>query len=275
MVRKEITREATLGQLLDETVAKYPDNEAIVYADRDYRETWREFSNTVDRVAKGLMALGVKKGEKVAVWATNVPHWVTLQFATAKIGAILLTININYKSTEIEYVLKQSDCENIFVIDGYRDTDYVSILYELIPELKTQPRDKLHTERFPHLQRVMFLGPEKHRGMYSMPEVMAMAAQVGDRGVRRETGDPELLRCRQHAVHLRNHRFPQGGHADPLQHRATTATGSGRTRTSATERPHLPARAAVPLLRLRAGGDGQPELGAAPWSSWRSTTRST
>jgi fatty-acyl-CoA synthase len=105
MVRKEITREATLGQLLDETVAKYPDNEAIVYADRDYRETWSEFSTTVDRVAKGLMALGVKKGDKVAVWATNVPHWVTLQFATARIGAILLTININYKTTEIEYVL--------------------------------------------------------------------------------------------------------------------------------------------------------------------------
>ena len=178
MLRKEITREATLGQLLDETVAKYPDNEAIVYADRNYRETWSEFSATVDRVAKGLLALGVKKGEKVALWATNVPHWVALQFATAKIGAILLTININYKTTEIEYVLKQSDCENIFIIDGYRDTDYVSIMYELIPELRTQPRDKLHTERFPHLQRVMFLGPEKHRGMYSMPEVMALAAQV-------------------------------------------------------------------------------------------------
>ncbi len=178
MVRHEITREATLGQLLDETVAKYPDNEAIVYADRDYRETWSEFSATVDRIAKGLMALGVKKGDKVAVWATNVPHWVALQFATAKIGAILLTININYKSTEIEYVLKQSDCENIFIIDGYRDTDYVSVMHELIPELKIQPRDKLHTKQFPHLKRVMFLGPEKHRGMYSMPEVMAMAAQV-------------------------------------------------------------------------------------------------
>ena len=122
MVREEITREATLGQLLDETVARCPDNEAIVYADRDYRETWRQFSHTIDRVAKGLMALGVKKGEKVAVWATNVPHWVTLQFATARIGAILLTININYKISEIEYVLKQSETENIFIIDGYRDT---------------------------------------------------------------------------------------------------------------------------------------------------------
>jgi acyl-CoA synthetase (AMP-forming)/AMP-acid ligase II len=181
MVRDEITREATLGQLLDETVARCPDTEAIVYADRDYRETWREFSATIDRVAKGLMAMGVKKGEKVAVWATNVPHWVTLQFATARIGAILLTININYKISEIEYVLRQSETENIFIIDGYRDTDYLGTLYELIPELKAQPRERLHSDKFPHLKRVLFLGPEKHRGMYSMNEVMAMGAQTSDR----------------------------------------------------------------------------------------------
>lgn len=139
-----------------------------------------EFSETVDRVAKGLMALGVKKGDKVAIWATNVPHWVTLQFAVARIGAILITVNINYKSSEIEYVLKQSEAENIFIIDGYRDTDYINTMYELIPELKVQPRDRLRSERFPHLQRVIFLGPEKHRGMYSMNEVMDMAVQVSD-----------------------------------------------------------------------------------------------
>lgn len=178
MMEGQITRDITLGQLLDEAVARVPDNEAVVYTDRDYRETWKEFSDTVDRVAKGLMALGVKKGDKVAVWATNVPHWVTLQFAVARIGAILITVNINYKISEIEYILRQSEAENIFIIDGYRDTDYVSILYELVPELKTQPRDRLRSERFPHLQRVIFLGPEKHRGMYSMNEVMAMAAQT-------------------------------------------------------------------------------------------------
>jgi fatty-acyl-CoA synthase len=181
MVRAEATREATLGQLLDETVARCPDNEAIVYADRDYRETWREFSNTIDRVAKGLMAMGVQRGEKVAVWATNVPHWVTLQYATARIGAILLTININYKISEIEYVLKQSEAENIFIIDGYRDTDYLATIYELVPELKVQPREHLRSEKFPHLKRVLFLGPEKHRGLYSMNEVMSIGIQTSDR----------------------------------------------------------------------------------------------
>jgi len=180
MPRENITREATIGQLLDEIVDRIPDQDAVVYADRDYRQTWREFRDTVDKAAKGLMALGVKKGDKVAVWATNVPHWVTLQFATARIGAILLTININYRSAEIDYLLRQSDCENIFVIDGYRDTDYVNTLYELIPELKVQPRDRLRSERYPHLRRVLFMGPEKHRGMYSWNELLAMSVAVGD-----------------------------------------------------------------------------------------------
>ncbi|MFA5312114.1 MAG: AMP-binding protein [Methanomassiliicoccales archaeon] len=188
MPRANITREATLGQLLDETVAKFPDNDAIVYVDRDYRQTWREFSDTVDKAAKGLMALGVKRGEKVAVWATNVPHWVTLQFATARIGAILLTININYRVSEIEYILKQSDCENIFLIDGYRDTDYVNTLYQLVPELKEQPRESFRSDKFPHLKRVFFLGPEKHRGMFSWNEVMAMSLQTSNEEYKERQG---------------------------------------------------------------------------------------
>ena len=120
-------REKTLGQILDETVARIPDKEAIVYADRNYRQTWREFADTVDLFAKGLMALGVQKGEKVAVWASNVPYWVTLQFATAKIGAILITVNTNYREHELEYLLNQSECENIFIMDSLRDHDYIDI----------------------------------------------------------------------------------------------------------------------------------------------------
>ena len=173
-------RELTLGQILDETVEKYPDTEAVVYVDRDYRQTWREFGEHVDALAKGFMALGVKKGEKVAVWATNVPHWVALQFATAKIGAILLTVNTNYRTTELDYLLKQSDCENLLIIDSYRDIDYVRTVLDLVPELKTQERGFLKTPNYPHLKRVFFLGQEKHRGMYSVPEVLAMSAMVDD-----------------------------------------------------------------------------------------------
>lgn len=173
-------RSVTLGQLLDETIAKFPDNDAVVYVDRNYRLTYRQFGDLVDRLAKGFMALGVKKGEKVAVWATNVPYWVALQFATAKIGAVLLTVNTAYKSTEVEYLLKQSECENIFIIDGFRDTDYVLTLYDLVPELKTQQRGYLETSRFPHLKRAFFLGHEKHRGMYSISELLNLSVMTSD-----------------------------------------------------------------------------------------------
>lgn len=173
-------RERTLGQILDETVAKYPDNDAVIYVDRDYRQTYRQFSEVVDDLAKGLMALGVQHGEKVAVWATNVPYWVALQFATAKMGAILLTVNTNYREHEIRYLLTQSECENLFIIDGFRDHDYVQTIYNMIPELKTQPRGQLRCPTLPHLKRVMFLGAEKHRGMYSVPEIISMSAMVSD-----------------------------------------------------------------------------------------------
>jgi len=173
-------REVTLGQLLDEAVAAHPDNEAIVYVDRDLKMTYRQFGDVVDNLAKGLMSLGIKEGNKVAVWATNIPYWVALQFATAKIGAILLTVNTSYKNAELAYLLEQSETENLFIIDGYQDTDYLQTVYDLVPELKTQERGKLKSERFPHLRRVFFLGPEKHRGLYSLPEVMSMAAMTTD-----------------------------------------------------------------------------------------------
>ncbi|MFH1035566.1 MAG: AMP-binding protein [Pseudomonadota bacterium] len=174
-MEKTTLRNLTLGQILDQTIAKNPDNGAIVYVDRDLRLTYRQFGEVVDQLAKGLMALGVQKGEKVAVWANNVPHWVTLQFATAKIGAVLLTVNTHYKIAELTYLLQHSQTENLFIVDGFRDTDYLGILYELLPELRTQPRGFLKSARFPHLKRVFFLGQEKHRGFYSMAEVMGMA----------------------------------------------------------------------------------------------------
>ncbi|HSO19286.1 MAG TPA: AMP-binding protein [Desulfosarcina sp.] len=170
----------TLGQILDRTVAAHAQRDALVYVDRDFRLTYGEFARVVDRLAKGLMALGVRKGEKVAVWATNIPYWVALQFATAKIGAVLLTVNTNYKSAELAYVLEQSDTETLFLIDGYQDTDYIQTVYDLVPELKVQERGRLDSRQFPHLRRVCFLGQEKHRGMYSLPEIMALETLVAD-----------------------------------------------------------------------------------------------
>jgi len=173
-----VLREQTLGQLLDATAARFPDNDAMVYVDRGYRQTWREFVQTVDDLAKGLMALGIRKGEKVAIWATNVPYWVAVQFATAKIGAILITVNTSYREHEVRYLLTQSECENLFIIDGFRDHDFIQTLYAVAPELRTRTRENMKTATLPHLRRVFFLGLEKQRGMYSIPEVMAMSVMV-------------------------------------------------------------------------------------------------
>ena len=170
----------TLGQILDRTVAAHGDRDALVYVDRDFRLTYNEFALMVDRLAKGLMALGIQKNEKVAVWSTNIPYWVGLQFATAKIGAVLLTVNTNYRTAELAYLLEQSDTETLFIIDGYQDTDYLRTVYGLVPELKTQERGRLVSSRFPALKRVCFLGQEKHRGMYSVPEIMALGTITGN-----------------------------------------------------------------------------------------------
>ncbi len=176
-----VLREKTLGQLLDEVIARFPDNDAVVYVDRDYRQTWKQFGQTVDDLAKGLMALGVQPGEKVAILATNVPYWVSLMFATARIGAVLLTVNTSYRESELEYLIKHSECENFFVMDGYRDHDYLSTIYKLIPELRVQHRGELESPRFPKLKRVFFLGMEKHRGLYSIPELVSLSAMVSDK----------------------------------------------------------------------------------------------
>ena len=175
-----LLREVTLGQVLRETAERWPDRDAVVYADRNLRLTWKQFSDQVDATARGLMALGVRKGEKVAVWATNVPYWVTLQFATARIGAVLLTVNTYYRTSELSYLLRQSEAENLFLIEGFRDIDYIGTLYEILPELRSQERGRLRSADFPHLQRVLYLGQEKHRGMYTVPEILALSDLVSE-----------------------------------------------------------------------------------------------
>ncbi|NLL94956.1 MAG: AMP-binding protein [Thermoplasmatales archaeon] len=178
--REDFVSDETLGDLLDKCIRDHPDNDALVYVDRDFRLTWAQFGVEVDRVAKGMMAMGVKKGDKIGMWATNVPDWIVLMFATARIGAILLTINTNYQSEELDYVLRQSDMDYLFLIHGVRDTDYVEMVYTLVPELRIHPRDAVSSETYPSLKKVVFLGPQKLRGMYSISEVKSLAVQVSD-----------------------------------------------------------------------------------------------
>ncbi|MCC7563571.1 MAG: AMP-binding protein [Methanobacterium sp.] len=166
--------ELTIGDFLEKMVKKDPNQEFMVYPDRDLRFTYREFDERVNLLAKGLLAIGIKKGDHVGIWAKNVPDWLTFMFATSKIGVVLVTVNTAYKSHELDYVLKQSDMKALAIIDGFRDVDYVQTVYELVPELKTHERGKLDSEEFPFLKSVIYVGQEKHRGMYNTNELLLL-----------------------------------------------------------------------------------------------------
>lgn len=170
----------TLAGMFAQQVDERPDHEFIVYPDRDLRWTYKDFDERTDALAKGLLSIGIGKGDHVGIWARNVPDWLTFMFATAKIGAVLVTINTAYRSHELSYVLEQSDMKAIALIDGFRDVDYLEIVRELIPELATSERGRLHTDRFPHLKSVIYIGPEKHRGMFNVPELILLGQHMPD-----------------------------------------------------------------------------------------------
>ncbi len=180
----QLHTDLTIGQYFENVVAAQPDHEFVVYPDRDLRWTYRQFDERVDQLAKGLLATGIGKGDKVGVWARNVPDWLTLAFATAKIGAVLVTVNPVYKAHELAYVIKQSDMKALAIIDAFRDVDYVQIVRELVPESMTQERGRMNSAEFPELKSLIYMGPEKHRGFYSMPELLVLGEHSDDAPMR-------------------------------------------------------------------------------------------
>lgn len=170
----------TMGELVDHVAETYPDTEALVYPDRGVRYTYREFQKECNRIAKGLMKLGVKKGDSTAIWATNVPEWVITQFGSPRCGAVLVTVNTNYKVFELEYLLKQSDSKTLILIEGTKTSDYIGMIYELCPELNTCKPGELVSERLPYLKNVVLIGQKKFPGMFTWDEVMKMGEEVSD-----------------------------------------------------------------------------------------------
>ncbi len=176
--------EQTLGELLREQAEKQPDHDFLIYADRDLRFTYREFDKRVDELAKGFLAMGLKKGDHIGLWANNVPDWNTILFAAARAGMVLVTVNTNYKLHELEYLVQQSDLAALCIVDGWRDSDYVAMINELVPELKTAQRGNLTSARFPFLKSVIYIGQQKHRGMYSFPELLLLGKHTDDKILR-------------------------------------------------------------------------------------------
>ena len=170
--------ELTLSQLLHSKTEENPSQEFMIYADRDLRFTYKEFDARVDDLARGLMSIGVTKGDHVGIWATNVPDWLTYMFACARLGAVAVTVNTSYKLHELEYLVKQSDLTTLCLSNGVKDSNYVSMIKELVPELDEYERGCLKSKKFPFLKNVVFMGPEKFRGLYSTPELLLLGKHV-------------------------------------------------------------------------------------------------
>lgn len=170
----------TFGDLLDTTAAKYPDKDALVNVQKGLRYSYSELRGIVDQTAKAFISLGVKKGDNVAIWATNVTEWVFALFGAAKIGAVVVTVNTNYRSHELEYLLKQSDSSTLLLIQEYRGNNYVNIINDVCPELATSEPGKLNYEKLPMLKNVIFMGEQKFPGMFNWADFIKLGEGVSD-----------------------------------------------------------------------------------------------
>ena len=175
--KKEHLIEATFPEVLDHMVREFPDQYAFRYTTHYYTRTYAQFRDDVDAFARSLIAMGVEKGDHVAIWATNVPQWFITFWATTKIGAVLVTVNTAYKIHEAEYLLRQSDTHTLVMISGYKDSNYVEIMRDLCPELETSQPGALVSKRLPRLKNVITVECDLP-GAFTWDEAMEMGETV-------------------------------------------------------------------------------------------------
>jgi len=168
----------TIGDILNEVAEKYPENEAIVSPKQEIRLTYRQFREAVDQVARGLMALDINKGDRVGIWAMNYAEWIIVQFATAKIGAIMVNINPSYRTFELEYCLKQSEIKLLILQGRFKTSDYVGMFYETCPEAYEARPGRILSEKFPFLKTVVFMGDIPYNGMYQWDDLLKKAESI-------------------------------------------------------------------------------------------------
>lgn len=175
-------RNITVGEILHETALSHPDNEALIFPEFGIRLTWKEFEEKCIKVAKGFMALGVAKGDHVSVWTTNLPEWIYMQFGLGMIGAVLVTVNTSYKSNELEYILKQSDSTTLVLVDGYRDSSFVDMAYEVLPGLSETGCGRFSNEKLPYLKNVVYIGGRNDTpGMFRFDELFFMGDAITEK----------------------------------------------------------------------------------------------
>ena len=168
-----------IGRRLDYTAECFPQKQAIHYHSNGLTVTYEELKTISDTVARALLALGLKPGDHVALWANNIPEWIYVQFGCAKAGVVLVTVNPNYRTLELEYLLRQSDCTTLFLVDGARNkNEFIDMLNELCPELKNSKPGALHSPRLPALRNIVTLGMESCPGAFSWSDFLAGAEKV-------------------------------------------------------------------------------------------------
>ena len=193
----------TIGDLLDRQADRFGDRDALVHVDWDLRYTWHQFRAECDRAARGLMALGINKGDHVAIWSTNYPEWVVAQFATAKIGAVLVTVNPAYRTHELEFLLNQSDAVALMLIGNFRTSDYAAMLAEVAPELANSVPGRLHSEKLPRLRNVIFIPPHEGTagacppGMFAWADLAGLGEEISASALaqRQSDTDPDDVIC--------------------------------------------------------------------------------
>jgi len=182
----------TIGDLFDQTVEKYPDHPALISRHQHIRLTYRALQAQANLCAKGLMALGLQKGQRIGIWSPNRAEWCITQFATSKIGAILVNINPAYRLHELEYALNQSECSAIIIAAQFKTTNYTELMYTLAPELNQCKAGELRSAALPDLTTVICLGSEKFPGMFTWDELMAMSESVSDYQLRARQSEQEF-----------------------------------------------------------------------------------
>jgi len=168
----------TIGQALRETAQRFPDADAVVFCNPPVRMTWAEFDAVVDRAARALVSLGFERGDHFGVWATNVPAWVILQFATARVGVVLVNINPAYRTSELKYAARQSDLRGLALVDTFKSSNYFEMLNKACPEVAASAPGQLHSKDFPKLQWIVSLRGGSLPGALTWDEFLLRADET-------------------------------------------------------------------------------------------------
>ena len=173
-------RDVSVGELLAVLARDYPENEALIYPDRGLRYNFSQLEWLARKTARGLLSLGIEVGDRVALWAPNIPEWVILQFALAKVGAVLVTVNTGLRAAEIAFLLNQSESNTLITVAGFRDVDYVETIYEVVPNLRESEAGNLRSEKLPFLRNVVYIGDEHPGGMIRYDSLLDSSEKITD-----------------------------------------------------------------------------------------------